>query len=78
MLVYEMALGANEIHVLLKDRRIYGVPCMYPVPEERAWEIRCKCRRGWPITRKDEVMNRFAYPDPGIGMVPLMLVCRLM
>ncbi|KAF2793009.1 hypothetical protein K505DRAFT_47036 [Melanomma pulvis-pyrius CBS 109.77] len=80
--IYHEVLGATSIHILLKDRRIYGIPCIEPVSEERAWEIRCKCRRGWPeVKMTDEgpvMMNKFVYPRPGIGMMGLMLSCRLM
>jgi hypothetical protein len=70
MRIYKDILGADAIHVLLKDCRIYGIPCLEPVDEERAWEIRCKCRRGWPKTKMmDEglmMMSSFEYPKPGI------------
>lgn len=82
MQIYQEVLGATSIHILLKDRRIYGIPCIEPVSEERAWEIRCKCRRGWPeVKMTDEgpvMMSKFVYPRPGIGMMGLMLSCWLM
>jgi hypothetical protein len=82
MRIYKEILGADGIYILLKDCRVYGIPCLEPVDEEHAWEKRCKCRRGWPKTRKTDdglvMMSSFEYPKPGIGMMRLMLSCRLM
>jgi hypothetical protein len=80
--IYKEILGADGIHILLKDCRVYGIPCLEPVDEEHAWEKRCKCRRGWPKTKNTDdglvMMSSFEYPKPGIGMMGLMLSCRLM